>query len=803
MSSSNQKERVLSQAISSAEPVVGSLTDTDNNTSSDNNSLGLFTGEKAAEEKEHLVAHTDRVSDIKNDEKLSESLICCCVVGTSEGSYTAEQLKKAATCAAHKSPTAVKNGSTPSLDVKNGKKRREQSDSEASADEPSNIFREPVRARKPIRSGPRAEGEVASNTSTPSNTNHQKGSGTSDFPLTKKQRARSPQQQASTMEKKRVTNGSVYTDVEMASAETPLPPGDLRAQQQALSHEHIDEALYSRQLYVLGHDAMQRMARSNVLICGLGGLGVEIAKNVILGGVRSVMLHDRHTTTHEDLSTQYYLNERDIGHNRAERSTPYLSELNAYVKVAWSALPQLTAEFVGNYQVVVLTQLPIDEQLHVAGYARAAGASIVVANVFGLCAQIFCDFGEQFYVLDTNGEQPLSAIVASVTQAEEGIVACLDEHRHGLEDGDYVRFTEVRGMTELNTASDPIKIKYIGPYSFSIGDTRSMTPYAGGGVVTQVKMPKKFVFEPLERAISKPLFLDMDISKFGRPQQMHLAYQALYKFMATRRVTTGRTGNAAVGAGVATDGNAIANSLPRSWNAEDAQALVDLAVEYNRSESADGVKVEKIDEDLVRMLAFTARGQLAPVMSTIGGMVAQEVMKACSQKFSPIQQWLYFDALECLPATKENWPHESDCLPRQSRYDGQIAVFGAAYQEKLAKLRVFVVGAGAIGCEVLKNFAMMGVACKDGGMLYVTDMDTIEKSNLNRQFLFRPADVSKLKSQVAAEAVKKMNGQLHITAHQNRVGPETETIYSDDFFNALDGVVNALDNVEARMYVDR
>lgn len=52
------------------------------------------------------------------------------------------------------------------------------------------------------------------------------------------------------------------------------------------------------------------------------------------------------------------------------------------------------------------------------------------------------------------------------------------------------------------------------------------------------------------------------------------------------------------------------------------------------------------------------------------------------------------------------------------------------------------VGAGAIGCEMLKNWAMMGVSCGDEGKVYVTDMDIIEKSNLNRQFLFRPWDVS-------------------------------------------------------------
>jgi ubiquitin-activating enzyme E1 len=49
--------------------------------------------------------------------------------------------------------------------------------------------------------------------------------------------------------------------------------------------DEIDESLYSRQLYVMGHEAMRRMARSDVLIVGLNGLGVEAAKNVILAGI--------------------------------------------------------------------------------------------------------------------------------------------------------------------------------------------------------------------------------------------------------------------------------------------------------------------------------------------------------------------------------------------------------------------------------------------------------------------------------------------------------------------------------------
>lgn len=98
---------------------------------------------------------------------------------------------------------------------------------------------------------------------------------------------------------------------------------------------------------------------------------------------------------------------------------------------------------------------------------------------------------------------------------------------------------------------------------------------------------------------------------------------------------------------------------------------------------------------------------------------------------------------------------------------------------------------------------MIGLATGQNGAIWITDMDIIERSNLNRQFLFRPADVGKFKSVTAAGAVKKMNPSVNIVAHQNRVGPETEQIYDDVFFDRLDGVTNALDNVDARVYMDR
>lgn len=80
-------------------------------------------------------------------------------------------------------------------------------------------------------------------------------------------------------------------------------------------------------------------------------------------------------------------------------------------------------------------------------------------------------------------------------------------------------------------------------------------------------------------------------------------------------------------------------------------------------------------------------------------------------------------------------------VQKANRYTGQAAVFGWDFQKALKKQKWFVVGAGAIGCELLKNMAMMGLGCGNTGSITITDMDQIEISNLSRQFLFHREDV--------------------------------------------------------------
>lgn len=204
----------------------------------------------------------------------------------------------------------------------------------------------------------------------------------------------------------------------------------------------IDEGLYSRQLYVLGHEAMRRMAGADVLISGMGGLGVEVAKNVILAGVKSVTLHDEKLATIKDLSSQFYLSEASIGVNRALASCEHLSELNQYVPTHAHTGP-LDEELLKKFRVIVLTENDEIEHKRIAKISRNYNIALIISQTSGLFGQVFCDFGAEFVVYDVNGQNPLSAMTASITKDKESVVTCLDENRHGFEDGDYVTFTEV------------------------------------------------------------------------------------------------------------------------------------------------------------------------------------------------------------------------------------------------------------------------------------------------------------------------------------------------------------------------
>eukprot|EP01006_Ploeotia_vitrea_P033261 TRINITY_DN65408_c0_g1_i2.p1 TRINITY_DN65408_c0_g1~~TRINITY_DN65408_c0_g1_i2.p1 ORF type:complete len:769 (+),score=121.28 TRINITY_DN65408_c0_g1_i2:784-3090(+) len=286
------------------------------------------------------------------------------------------------------------------------------------------------------------------------------------------------------------------------------------------------------------------------------------------------------------------------------------------------------------------------------------------------------------------------------------------------------------------------------------------------------KRTGKVAMKCLSESMAAPEFMITDFAKMDMPSNLHCWFQGLHKFMVSNN-----------------------NHPPAPYDEAQAKQVLD----FTQSAHASQKDAPELNLDVLKRLTFTAGGNLNPMAAFLGGFAAQEALKACSGKFTPINQWFYFDAVEALP---DPLPPAEDCSPQNSRYDGQIVVFGKAFQDKICRQKNFVVGAGALGCEFLKNFAMIGMGCSPSGKVIVTDMDSIEKSNLSRQFLFRAQHIGKMKSEVAAIAAQDMNKDMNITAMADKVAPETENTFDDSFWEGIDGVTNALDNIQARLYTD-
>ncbi len=361
--------------------------------------------------------------------------------------------------------------------------------------------------------------------------------------------------------------------------------------------------------------------------------------------------------------------------------------------------------------------------------------------------------------------------MSSITTSIPPLVTVMDEQRHGMSTGDTVIFNKICGMVELEGKEFEIRDK--GPFSFELLDCDATKfLHFVSGYVNQVKKPSVLSFKCLEESIQSPEpFVETDFAKFGRPTVLHTAFCGLDTFYAQY----GR--------------------LPSPGNMSDASAVLACTKANPHGMTIDGDG----EEAIVLALGRTAAGSLTQICAAIGGIVGQEALKACSGKFTPLQQWLYLDAAEALPDTPLS---EEEVAPLGCRYDGQIAVFGQTLQRKLGMLNLFLVGAGAIGCEALKSWAMMGIAC-EGGTCHVTDMDYIEKSNLSRQFLFRESDIGHSKSSTAAKAAVGMNPSFNIIPYELKCDSTTENVFNDDFYASLSGVCTALDNVEARLYVDQ
>ncbi|NXJ64678.1 UBA1 enzyme, partial [Rostratula benghalensis] len=294
---------------------------------------------------------------------------------------------------------------------------------------------------------------------------------------------------------------------------------------------------------------------------------------------------------------QFLLGESDVGQNRAEVSQKVLAELNPHTEVV-AHTGELSEAFLASFQVVVLTESSLEEQLRIGDFCHDQGICFIVADTKGLAGQLFCDFGKHFVVKEPAEGDPLCAIVQDISQDNPGVVTYMEtENSYGqlFSDGDLVTFSGVEGMTELND-QEPIRVRALDAFKMEICDTSSFSPYRRGGLVSQVQLPQEHSYEPMSRSLVDPKIQVMNPEELLRSRSLHAAFQALHAFRRER------------------------GHLPRPRAPADAERLLELARSL-------GTQQGPLDEDVVRAFASVSAGDLCPMAAIVGAMAAQEVLK--------------------------------------------------------------------------------------------------------------------------------------------------------------------------------
>ncbi len=152
------------------------------------------------------------------------------------------------------------------------------------------------------------------------------------------------------------------------------------------------------------------------------------------------------------------------------------------------------------------------------------------------------------------------------------------------------------------------------------------------------------------------------------------------------------------------------------------------------------------------------------------------------------------DGLEAEPPTGAVVEDSTPLLIDDSDRYSRLRLIPWWRQERLAEARVLVVGAGALGNEVLKNLALLGV-----GTTIVIDLDEVEPSNLSRSVLFRGSDGGRSKAEVGAERAGEINPEVRFLP----IRGDVITDLGLGLFADVDVVIGCLDNREARLWVNR
>jgi ubiquitin-activating enzyme E1 len=412
---------------------------------------------------------------------------------------------------------------------------------------------------------------------------------------------------------------------------------------------------------------------SRALIVGCRGLGAEIAKNLLLSGIARIGLLDQGAVSIADLGSNFCFREQDVGRNRAAVLLERLQDVgcpcgsqrddgddddDASMGRILVVPESSIQDSISSYHIVVATSGSIPQLARLNSLCRASSVPFIASRTRGLFSFVFSDLGDSFSFREKHEDSSSSVLIANITQDSPATVTVVEEQRHGLEDGDDVVFSGIKGMEELNqntgARSSTYKVTVTGSHTFSIPvDTRGFGRYLSGGCFHKLNPMKTFSYIPLESALGNPIFSAMDNPKQSREPHIHVALQAIDEFTRSNNdkdsisnsdidSILSRAKEIWAISGLSTSRCSTSHSKERIETStlesefSEEKGMGDMSSQRENGESTSEelhhnvrfpVSLGALDERLVKNLACAINVELCPLVALTGGLASQEVIK--------------------------------------------------------------------------------------------------------------------------------------------------------------------------------
>ena len=505
------------------------------------------------------------------------------------------------------------------------------------------------------------------------------------------------------------------------------------------------ENLYSRQIGTLGTSTMLKLSNLNVAVYSLDNVGLELCKCLCLLGIKKLYIYDPREISKKTLGANYIINNIPNSSKPVRIDTycsNYLKELNNYVEI--KIMPVLDKYNVKHNSIIKECDSIIITKLvpYINPIELDKLCSINNTKfIMGLC------YGFSGYIFSNFNEHTVTDI-----------------------DGESLKKTHI---TKIDYTDNETILHIHDKSLFNNGESIKFS-----------KLEKKF---KVSKRLHNKLYITGNLQNFGLEDVENLEIIEVKETQQTSHKSLEQ---------IVTQLASQSISYPDVViNISDHIKITKLQVDFhNGIKSFKKINMETFETIVSYEYSF-------PVVSCIiGSTIAQEVVKITG-KYTPLNQELILDYSELSRLNNSKTLYKT--LPNDN-FKTNYKLLSKSIIKYLKNVNIFLVGSGALGCEYLKLFHMLNISSNKSkeGKITVTDMDTIELSNLNRQFLFRTEDIGKMKSSVAAEKMHTFNKDIKIYCLDKQVGEETEDYFNTNFWKKQDIIINALDNVKARQYID-